>query len=250
MNGDHERADPTALTTAQLLREVALSREVLETRLDASDKAIELLQAYPTELDKAITALEALLGERFQRIEQAVDLKVTGLQAQIDKRLEAQAVSTALALDAVNQANKIAQATAERAMAKAEAAAEKVLLTNMIDALRDNFQGQIIATKEQLAAAMASAEKAVQKAEAATEKRFDSVNEFRAQLSDQAQRFLPRTEADAVNRASSEKIDALQSRMDRLEGRGSGFASSWAILIAAIAAVGVIISIALSLEIN
>lgn len=241
-NGDRPGPDPTTLTTQQLERQLLGLREIIETRLDASDRAIELLQAYPTALDKAIDGLGSLLGERFQRVEQAVELKVSGLQAQLDGGLKAQRDATALALEAVNKATQISQQTAERAMAKAEAAAEKVLLTNMIDALRDNFQGQIISTKEQLAAAMAAQEKAVQKAENATEKRFDSVNEFRQQLNDQALRFMPRTESDAYARSASEKIDLIQSRMDRLEGRTGGYASAGTIIAGAISVVTAIIA--------
>lgn len=42
------------------------------------------------------------------------------------------------------------------------------------------------------AAALASSEKAIMKAETAADKRFDSVNEFRATLTDQASRFVTR----------------------------------------------------------
>lgn len=44
------------------------------------------------------------------------------------------------------------------------------------------------------AAALASSKEAVQKAEVATEKRFESVNEFRATLTDQAAKFITRKE--------------------------------------------------------
>lgn len=44
------------------------------------------------------------------------------------------------------------------------------------------------------ASALASSKEAVTKAESATEKRFDSVNEFRATLTDQASRFVTRKE--------------------------------------------------------
>src|SRR5688572_11517487 len=44
--------------------------------------------------------------------------------------------------------------------------------------------------------ALLSAEKAVAKTETAAERRFEAVNEFRGQLSDQAATFLPRIEAD------------------------------------------------------
>lgn len=45
--------------------------------------------------------------------------------------------------------------------------------------------------------ALVSADKATKKAEDATEKRFESVNEFRATLTDQARSFLTKAEFDA-----------------------------------------------------
>lgn len=80
-----------------------------------------------------------------------------------------------------------------------------------------------LAADKAVAAALESAEKAVTKAEAASEKRFESVNEFRAQLSDQTATFMPRTESTARWAAVSEKLDTHASladtRMGKLEAR-------------------------------
>lgn len=76
------------------------------------------------------------------------------------------------------------------------------------------FQAQTSAIN----AALQAAEKAVTKAEMASERRFEGVNEFRAQLSDQARTF-----------ASEEKVGLVIKRLDRMEenlnlqtGRSSG----------------------------
>lgn len=227
---DDRVADPTELTTRQTLREVELSRQVIETRLDGMDRALQKVQEYPTELDKAILNLREILNERFHRLEQAIDLKSDGLQEQLSKGLQTSKESTALALESVNKATIISQQTADRAVAKAEAAAEKVLLQSMVDSLRDNFKEQMSSMRDAMQQMMMSQEKAVTKAEAATEKRFEGVNEFRAQLSDQATRFMPRIEAEVWSRSNSEKIDNLASRLDRYEGRSSGFTSGWGII--------------------
>ena len=58
-----------------------------------------------------------------------------------------------------------------------------------------------------VALALLSAEKAVTKAEAAAERRFESVNEFRSQLTDQAATFMPRTESTARHEALSERLN-------------------------------------------
>ncbi len=57
-----------------------------------------------------------------------------------------------------------------------------------------------------------SANMAIAKAESATEKRFEGVNEFRAQLSDQAARFITRDELAAME---SKLVGLLErTRMD------------------------------------
>jgi hypothetical protein len=87
---------------------------------------------------------------------------------------------------------------------------------------------------ERLVQTAASAtEKAIGKAELAGDKRFESVNEFRGQLRDQAATFLPRTEYVAGHLALSEKIEtrgardaerihAVESRLDVLAGQSGG----------------------------
>ena len=56
------------------------------------------------------------------------------------------------------------------------------------------------AQKTAVAIALTGAEKAVTKAETAAEKRFDSVNEFRSQLKDQAGTFVTRSEIQIMTR--------------------------------------------------
>lgn len=58
--------------------------------------------------------------------------------------------------------------------------------------------------------ALIASEKAVAKAEAAAEKRFESNNEFRGQLSDQAATLMPRAEAEQRLAALADKIDDLK----------------------------------------
>ena len=89
-----------------------------------------------------------------------------------------------------------------------------------IETLRTHFQRQLDDLRLQLderhtaqnaavQAALLAAEKAVNKAERAAENRFESVNEFRAQLGDQQRTFLPRQEYDVQHRALDEKLNAV-----------------------------------------
>jgi hypothetical protein len=131
------------------------------------------------------------------------------------------------------------------------------------------------AADKAVTAALEAAEKAVGKAEIAAEKRFDAVNEFRAQLADQAATFLPRSEADLsigrttdtvhqlsatvsglVSRAeiesamtrNNERFQDLADRVTRAEGHGAGITSGWTYLLGAIAAVSTIIGIYLAVK--
>src|SRR5947209_18170182 len=69
----------------------------------------------------------------------------------------------------------------------------------------------IIAQRAAVDAALIAANQATAKAEAATEIRFQSVNEFRGQLADQATRFITRVEAEAAIMRNTERIAALSS---------------------------------------
>ena len=74
------------------------------------------------------------------------------------------------------------------------------------------------AQQREVQTALTSAEKAVGKVELATEKRFESVNEFRAQLSDQTNSFLPREVADTTFAELRTQIGMIASRLDRTDG--------------------------------
>ena len=107
---------------------------------------------------------------------------------------------------------------------------------------------QITAAKTAVDAALASAEKAVGKAESANEKRFESVNEFRAQLTDQAALFLPRTEYAANHQALIDQVTDLKDRLNRREGSNEGVRMSAGVLVSvvtiAVVILGVIIAFA------
>ena len=69
---------------------------------------------------------------------------------------------------------------------------------------------------------MNAAEKAVLKAEAASERRFESVNEFRATLADQAARLMPRAEVEISIKSLGDKVTEALSRLDRTAGDTEG----------------------------
>ena len=119
------RPDPSLLTTQQLLREITMLRELIETRLDGMDKAIELLQTstdkFPSVVNEEIKQLEALHNEKFHSIE--VQFSERDTRTEQTSRDSKVAVDAALqaAKEAVGEQNK----SSALAIAKSEAATTK-----------------------------------------------------------------------------------------------------------------------------
>jgi len=96
--------DPSVLTTQQLLREVGMLREVVDTRLSGMDKAINLLQQFT---DKSPTT--AVLEQQIRSLSAIMDVKLEGVQTQFterDKRTEQLSIADKTAIAAALQAQK------------------------------------------------------------------------------------------------------------------------------------------------
>lgn len=130
--------------------------------------------------------------------------------------------------------------------------AQSEALTAAFAAQQAAMEKAFIAAEKAVMAALAAADRAVTKAETANEKRFESVNEFRAVLTEQSKELLTRFEAETANRAITEKLDqqavlfhtttaSLEKRLNMIEGGQVGQSQSWGV-IAGI--VGVVIGIA------
>jgi len=85
-----------------------------------------------------------------------------------------------------------------------------------------------------IAAALSAAKEAVSKAEIASEKRFDSINEFRAQLRDQQNTFMTRIETEQRIDSLAAQLNLLQQRVDKDTGKDAGAANLWGYLIGAL----------------
>lgn len=119
------------------------------------------------------------------------------------------------------------------------------------------WEASLAAIDSHIQAQLQAAENAVAKAENANDKRFDSVNEFRAQLGDQAATFMPRSESiqrhdTAADRASRleahliEQIGLINSRLDLAAGNGQGIDKAWAYLIGAVGLAGGVVAVAIA----
>ena len=121
------REDPSSLTVQMIMREMLNLREVMEARMDGSDKIVVLLQASlvsrPDAITKEIDHLKNLHSERFC----GVDKQFT----ERDVRTEQAAGAVKIAVDAALQAQKEAVGEQNKssalAIAKSEASTNKQL---------------------------------------------------------------------------------------------------------------------------
>ena len=135
--------DPTFLTTQQILHEVALCREVIETRLNAMDKANELLQRASDKLPRiydvaaSVSELQELHDQKFHSIAMQFQEQE---QTSRDSKLAVDAALQA-AKEAVQEHNK----SSALGVAKSEAATTKqidqivVLINTTTGALNDKI---------------------------------------------------------------------------------------------------------------
>jgi multidrug efflux pump subunit AcrB len=104
-------------------------------------------------------------------------------------------------------------------------------LKEIMDERDKKYMQMFKASQDAVSAALAAVHETNNKAEMAAEKRFESVNEFRSTLSDQASRLLPRSEYDSAHNSLSERVRELSARVDRQEGSKSGVNSAWLYLV-------------------
>lgn len=119
------RPDPTVLTTQQLLREVAMLRELLETRLGGMDKAIELVRLdtakSPAFVADQIHQLQALHEEKFRSVAvQFVERDIRSEQTSRDSKVAVDAALQAAkeAVGEQNKSNSLSNAKMETAVTK------------------------------------------------------------------------------------------------------------------------------------
>lgn len=99
-----------------------------------------------------------------------------------------------------------------------------------VETLKAHIDQRFVDQDRAVQAALQAAEKAVTKAEVAAEKRFDSVNEFRATLQDQASTFMPRAEAEIRVSSLQDKVDLNTEFVNRTGGENAGRLDSRAVL--------------------
>lgn len=79
-------------------------------------------------------------------------------------------------------------------------------LDRVVDEKFVRYKAMLDGQAEKTALALNASDKAITKAEAANERRFEGVNEFRAQLSDQAATFLNRDQYNAAHQPLADRL--------------------------------------------
>jgi DNA-binding SARP family transcriptional activator len=108
---------------------------------------------------------------------------------------------------------------------------------------KEAVNAALIAADKAVNAALSAADRAVAKAEIATEKRFDSVNEFRGALNDNARLLMPRAEAERAFAALGEKIEELTKRANAREEHAKGAVQGYGWLISILGAVTSVVTL-------
>lgn len=151
--------DPTVATTAQLLREirhlkefVATRFEVVDTRFNGMDKAMDLLQRasdkVPSETDIKVANLKQVQDQRFN----SIDLQFQERDIRTKQSTESATVAVGAALQAAKEAVGKQQESNDRAIAKSEASTTKQIdqLGVLIASLDKTLSEKIDDTKKRL----------------------------------------------------------------------------------------------------
>lgn len=102
-----------------------------------------------------------------------------------------------------------------------------------VDTLHEHIDVRIDSIYKLIDERQSANERDIEKSMAAAEKRFESINEFRAQLADQALTFMPRAEAQAIFKSVIDRLESqskavatsqaeLRSRLDIIAGSSTG----------------------------
>lgn len=165
-------ADPTLLTTQQLLREINSLKELVMTRINSIDQAVVISHAdlvrVPTEVQKAVGTLKDLHEERFHSVNNAaedltslVNEKFSSVEKQFkerDIRVEQTAKDTKVAVDAALQAAEKAVGKQNESfalsIAKSEAATMKQIdqIVALMNSNNSALDSKIVDVKDRIGA--------------------------------------------------------------------------------------------------
>jgi hypothetical protein len=160
----HEgRPDPTALTTSQLAREVTHLRELIESRLNAMDKAVDLLQEFanrqPTIAEVVAKVDEKFHGieERFLERDRRFDVRDSDTKRALEVALNTSEKAVEAAFEASEKAVSAAFAAAKEAVEKQHEASQDAIaksegaFTKQIDQIGNIINSQAVTLDDKIA---------------------------------------------------------------------------------------------------
>ena len=128
-------------------------------------------------------------------------------------------------------------------MSEEETVTLRDFMLELLKAADRRYEERFKAQREALTVALTAAEKAVLKAEAATDKRFENVNEFRASLTDMANRMMPRLETEQRFEEMTDKLAGLATAASQREAKSIGIYAGWGYIVGAVSFVISVISV-------
>jgi hypothetical protein len=212
--------DPTVLTTQQLLRELNSLREILESRLDGMDRAVDVLQSTvnrsPTLSEINVRQEEKFnnFDQRFKDRDKAIDL----LQVHIDGFNQ-------YVEDSVGRLKDLHQEkfrSIETQFTERDTRTEQTSRDSKVA-----VDAALQAAKEAVGEQNKSSALAIAKSEAATTKQIDSIN----------------TLIQSGNQALNDKIDDMKERITAFEGRSKGIGDGWGYMVGAFGLLLTLVSI-------
>ena len=108
--------------------------------------------------------------------------------------------------------------------------------------LKEHFETLLNERDKRMEERFTSMQIAVSKAEVTTEKRFEAMNEFRAQLGDQARTFMPRIESQVLHDGANNRINEVMDKVRKMEDLRQGGSNLWGYIVGAIGVIGIIVA--------
>lgn len=191
-------------------------------------------------MTKPLPAREAIANPRAGYISE-VDYFVS-LMAERNARFDSEISAVRTALETLRES---ATSSIEYLRASFVQRLEEVdrRVAQRMDMERSRLEVQVEASREALTVALRAVSDATTKADLATEKRFESVNEFRDQLKDQAGTFIPRIETEQRLTQLSTRLDELRSNDTQRSARSAGSTALFGWVIGGIGALATILVI-------
>lgn len=181
-----------------------------ETEADISAWTVDSLRQH---LEEIITEKDNLRAETSRRYEQRFEAQERAFQASLD----AQQKGIDLTVAALTDHYDTVLTERDRRYQERYEASERAVVIALAKVDKE-FHEHLRQVREETSTAMHSSDKAIAKAEVANEKRFESVNEFRAQQSDLITTFARKSEVDSQIAGIIEKINVNQAATLQLAG--------------------------------